>query len=626
MQENLFKHIRNENVVLWVGAGFSLYTGYPSGQKLAEIFYNDLSDSEKNEVLPNQMLTNLVQDIYRLRGGNKNSIITTLNQVFANNVNEAIYHEKLATIPHFKTIITTNYDKLFEEAYGNNCYVLYNNKHVPYIDDSKTSIFKIHGDLSDPDSIILTTDDYNRFFANNSESSVLWTLVRERVSTKVVLFLGYNLEDPNISVLFDKIYNELGDNRKECYFIAPKVKKLKQDDLIRKGIQYIDSTGEEFIDKLIDNLKKNVVSDMESGKLSSETFRKFLVNYSILPDLTASENSFRLSGLKGLDKDLEGHIKFKLEKNEGLLKDINDITQGHKFGKIEINREQILEYNYQLGGINIPNNDLLKFTVVSVPKFDTIITIRFDNGFEIENIPVKVYGSSHKIEFHLDFKCADIKVTLSTDAFREDGTMAKIDILHTETYSNVGEGLNLFEFLINFSRGEEFTIFRESGSPIRENIKHSIKVPDSEFYFEYFKLLKLLEIRFRKKFSAINFDTITIKNYEILKSVLDASNGVEGSLDKENNGIKITFKKPFNHDEGHNIESNIIIKINKSELVDVYGHELDLGGKKIEVYKPYVYSKTVISNEEVQVEIRSREDKIVLTYEQIDDLEIGQIN
>ena len=42
-KERIFELIRKEETALFVGAGMSLYAGYPSGVQLAKILYNNLT-------------------------------------------------------------------------------------------------------------------------------------------------------------------------------------------------------------------------------------------------------------------------------------------------------------------------------------------------------------------------------------------------------------------------------------------------------------------------------------------------------------------------------------------------------------------------------------------------------
>jgi hypothetical protein len=48
--DKIFELIRKEQVALWIGSGFSLYAGYPSGKELSQIIYDSLSISEREDV------------------------------------------------------------------------------------------------------------------------------------------------------------------------------------------------------------------------------------------------------------------------------------------------------------------------------------------------------------------------------------------------------------------------------------------------------------------------------------------------------------------------------------------------------------------------------------------------
>lgn len=213
--ENLFGLIRSEEVVIWAGAGLSISAGYPSGKELCEILLHNLPKSEKELINNNLLLPDLAEEIYRIKGNNRNSIIRILKKTYLDiKPKTTECHDKIALIPHFKTILTTNYDKLLEDSFGDKAQLILSNNHIPYFEKNKTEIFKVHGDLTLPESIIITKSDYNNFFTLNKEDDIYWTVIKERLSTKSVLFIGYNLEDPNISVIFEKIFNTLGSHRK----------------------------------------------------------------------------------------------------------------------------------------------------------------------------------------------------------------------------------------------------------------------------------------------------------------------------------------------------------------------------------------------------------------------------
>ena len=222
-KESLFQAISKGEVVLWAGAGLSLYAGLPSGVQLREILYEGLTPLEKEEVGKESELSHLADEICVLKG-NRNYIIQTLKDTFRRDFLSTETHKVISQIPHFRNIITTNYDSLFESVYGSGkLNIIFSDDHTPYIDDKKVNLFKIHGDLSAPNSIIITESDYNNFFSKDTEQNTIWSVIKGIIATKSILFIGYSLEDTNVEVVFNKIRDKIGENGKECYFVAPNI-------------------------------------------------------------------------------------------------------------------------------------------------------------------------------------------------------------------------------------------------------------------------------------------------------------------------------------------------------------------------------------------------------------------
>src|ERR1700733_9378037 len=116
--ESIFELIRSEEAVLWAGSGLSIYAGYPSGVALCETIYDSLSPREKNDIPKNLALPELAEQYVRLKGNKRDDLNMLLRKIFMKKPCASHVHQTLAKIPHIKTIITTNYDRLFELAYG----------------------------------------------------------------------------------------------------------------------------------------------------------------------------------------------------------------------------------------------------------------------------------------------------------------------------------------------------------------------------------------------------------------------------------------------------------------------------------------------------------------------------
>jgi len=71
-------------------------------------------------------------------------------------------------------------------------------------------IYKIHGSISNPDSIIITSSDYDKF---NRKASYLTAKLLTIFLENPIIFIGYSISDKNIrNIIF--FYRRLSFNRK----------------------------------------------------------------------------------------------------------------------------------------------------------------------------------------------------------------------------------------------------------------------------------------------------------------------------------------------------------------------------------------------------------------------------
>lgn len=104
-----------------------------------------------------------------------------------------------------KIIITTNYDRIPDIA-GKGKYRVSTNKTSSEASrlflDSKSTVFKLHGDILDHSSIVLTSTDYRRIMHTNQGTRLL---MNSLLSTKILIFIGFSLSDPHINNILDNI-------------------------------------------------------------------------------------------------------------------------------------------------------------------------------------------------------------------------------------------------------------------------------------------------------------------------------------------------------------------------------------------------------------------------------------
>ena len=147
--ERLISLIRNKEIVLWAGSGLSLYAGYPSGTAFCDIICNAAKSENDKEILSRHkaVLMNIAMEFEQLYS--RDALIELVSAHFDKPPSVRPHAHYLCTqIPQIDTIITTNYDHLFEYAYGDNlCTVVGTQYKAP--DKKPVTLYKIHGDSSD---------------------------------------------------------------------------------------------------------------------------------------------------------------------------------------------------------------------------------------------------------------------------------------------------------------------------------------------------------------------------------------------------------------------------------------------------------------------------------------------
>jgi len=114
----------------------------------------------------------------------------------------------------FPLVITTNYDQLFEQALAATgkqprvaVYTPNLEPTVDYRDPTAESpiVFKIHGDIARPETIVITDEDYIQFvlrMSNKDPYDPVPLTLKYYLTGWTTLFVGYSLLDYNLRLLF----------------------------------------------------------------------------------------------------------------------------------------------------------------------------------------------------------------------------------------------------------------------------------------------------------------------------------------------------------------------------------------------------------------------------------------
>lgn len=130
--------------------------------------------------------------------------------------------DMLAELP-FRIVLTTNYDKLFESALWRKqtldgkpklprVQVYHPRTEAEFVSldnpENKPVVLKLHGDIDEPDSIVITEEDYIRFVQRmgNEHMHPIPGNIRARMQEWPVLFIGYSLRDFNLRLLLRTLH------------------------------------------------------------------------------------------------------------------------------------------------------------------------------------------------------------------------------------------------------------------------------------------------------------------------------------------------------------------------------------------------------------------------------------
>jgi hypothetical protein len=223
---DLVEHVRRGDCILFLGSGVhvpppedSPYS-YPEAQRppmssaLASLLARDC---EFEKVVPHDSVSDLqrVSLCYETTQGlGRKSLIDALIHYLDDGKEPSPVLRMLAALP-FKIILTTNYDRLFEKALhgcGKQVETLvydptpYSKTQDPIEDPTpdRPLLFKIYGDLTRFESIVITDEDHIGFVQRMSERQATHpvpTTICFRMRTWPMLSLGYSLRDYNLRLL-----------------------------------------------------------------------------------------------------------------------------------------------------------------------------------------------------------------------------------------------------------------------------------------------------------------------------------------------------------------------------------------------------------------------------------------
>ncbi len=152
------------------------------------------------------------------RNNNRTQLDRLLRQEVAKASGPRPIHTVIAQLQDIFTVLTTNYDCLFEAACDNHQREVFKHVHEQFKANSgnwrcrahlvppQLILHKMHGCKERDESMIITRADYIRYLANwNDPAKGMPTCVSSRLPASTRLFLGYGLADWNLLTIWEGI-------------------------------------------------------------------------------------------------------------------------------------------------------------------------------------------------------------------------------------------------------------------------------------------------------------------------------------------------------------------------------------------------------------------------------------
>lgn len=269
--DTIATEIKSGTCVPFLGAAASVssngYKGPPTGTQLAKELADECG-------YPDDDTWNLprVAQFYEYKEKRKGLVDRLVGRILPYSEPSPIHIliSQIAKLGTIRCIITTNYDRLMEIALDRAgvAWMPFVQKPVdreaqaffPPRGFSGPVLYKMHGTIQEPETVVITEDDYIEFLAalrSNDQGipSNIPYYFTQYFSTCTLLFVGYGLEDWNFKVLFKGLIEKLPRHLKPTSYA---IQKYPSDFLEhywkQRGIEILYIDVYEFAHKLAEKL------------------------------------------------------------------------------------------------------------------------------------------------------------------------------------------------------------------------------------------------------------------------------------------------------------------------------------------------------------------------------------
>lgn len=472
-KDKLIKAIRDGRVILWAGSGFSKYAGVPLSDKLIRKIVEASKDEERKFFEGKTLLSDVAEEFIQLRRGSRDELYSLLKGEIVKDYKNIHVHRWLTEIPQIKTIVTTNYDTLFETAYEEEIEVILHSRTIPQIgNSSKVKLYKIHGDFSAPENLIIAKSDYNRFFLDD-QFEPLCTKIKALIAENSILFVGYSLEDMNVQFLFNDLFDRLGPHMNGSFFVSPNLPQHKQNVLSERSISYINLTGEQLIEFIKQETHEYLVDDVLDGNLGAQFAGDVFAKKGMTATFQMNERreikKIDFGVAKGFENELDAKVSVEIVPD--FFNEHKAFFQGHHFGELQIPAEKITNLRGVANGIALINREhkeSWELVLKSIPLSQTQVAFLLKPSLlSLKVISAQFFTSARAIEFRFSNEGFELKINLDRQSADKGVYQAELYFKYNLP-QDVVTGRDIFLFLSNWIGGDRLMVQNPAVSELVE--------------------------------------------------------------------------------------------------------------------------------------------------------------
>ena len=458
----LSRAIQDRKVILWAGAGLSGDAGYPTGNDLANLLLERLGEPQDTR----EALSSVAERFRTAKG--REELEQLLKELFGEG-RESRIHQQIAAINRFPYIITTNYDPLFEDAFGDDLLVIRNESELRETATAgeKTILYKIHGDARRPETIVITESDYRRL----DESSLLWDALRTRLAEYSILFIGYSLRDPNTLKHLQSVLARLGEHANPYYLIDLKIDGILPEELADASIELIEMPAGEAIARIYDYIRDVAIPESTTATALMMNNRLFEANGIKVTYSASCDGSLDCVDISVKDGAEPAELRVDLHTNltpaSELGRQYYGLVNGEHFEEVYIGKESEPVIEASINRLRLFRRD--RFVAVTVrrePDEEYLADLQLlsDSDIRLTDVLVKFFRS----KTHFKFEIADPRFSLglSSPGITQAGSYPTEVMLKFDTViPNVQRAKAIFSLLESWHQAKEIDVVPHDGRP-----------------------------------------------------------------------------------------------------------------------------------------------------------------